>query len=254
VGPTGPAGPAGPQGTPGKDGVNGAVLYVGTTAPQNTAGANGDFYINTVTGDIYAKNSLSWTLVETVESVPSTSGTTSNTQRGIATLTFNEGTATVDQTAVTGVKIAINDPSASNGALAAVSSVNFGTSQPPNTGSLNVNGAVFYDVKVASQSSISQDATVTITLSNYAFTDQNNEVAYWNGANWVIVPCTYTSPNMLTVSLPASALTGTPLAVWKTDSNSENPMLLIALAISVVVAVLAVAFVFYSRKAKTVKI
>jgi hypothetical protein len=250
AGATGATGPAGPQGVPGRDGVNGSVLYVGTTAPQDTAGKTGDFYLNTATGDIYAKSSASWTLIEnTVETTENLNG-----ERGIATLTFSEGKAAVDQTTVTGVKVDINDPSATNGAIAAVSSINYGTSQPSNTANLAVNGAVFYDVKVIPQTSISQDALVTITLTNNAFNGQENAVAYWDGTSWVNIPCTYISPNLLTVSLPVSALTGTPFAVWTSvNSGSQNPILLIALAISIAVIVAAVALVFYSRKGRTAK-
>jgi hypothetical protein len=117
---------------------------------------------------------------------------------------------------------------------------------------LAVDGAVFYDVKVIPQNSISQDATVTITLTNAVFTSQDNEVAYWDGANWIVVPCIFTSPDMLTVTVPVSALTGTPFAVWQTVASNEFPTLLIVLAISIAVVV-TVALIFYSRKGKNVQ-
>lgn len=57
-GDTGPAGPTGPQGPAG---VSGGRIYTGTTAPSASAGLDGDFYLNTITGDFYGpKASGSW--------------------------------------------------------------------------------------------------------------------------------------------------------------------------------------------------
>lgn len=47
----------GEQGIPG---VNGSVWYNGTSAPNNSLGENNDYYLNTVTGDIYEKVLGTW--------------------------------------------------------------------------------------------------------------------------------------------------------------------------------------------------
>ena len=113
----------------------------------------------------------------------------------------------MDQTSITGVKVEINDPSADDGEIATVTSVNFGETQPPDA-NLAINGAVYCDVKVTGQTSLGPDATVTITLTNSAFTSQDNKLAYFDGNQWIYVPCTYIAPDMITATLPANALTG----------------------------------------------
>ena len=50
---TGPQGPSGTNGTNGMNGTNGTAVLNGTTAPSSAVGANGDFYINTVTNMLY---------------------------------------------------------------------------------------------------------------------------------------------------------------------------------------------------------
>jgi hypothetical protein len=53
----------GADGTDGTDGVDGSTWYSGTTAPSSGTGITGDWYVNTVTGDIYTKTSTTiWTL------------------------------------------------------------------------------------------------------------------------------------------------------------------------------------------------
>ena len=54
-------GPQGGQGTPGVNGIDGTQIYNGTTAPSSTTGANGDYYLNTATADLYKKNNGTWT-------------------------------------------------------------------------------------------------------------------------------------------------------------------------------------------------
>ena len=50
-------GPKGDKGTPGKDG---ATWTMGTTAPNNADGKDGDLYMNVLTGDIYVKAEGAW--------------------------------------------------------------------------------------------------------------------------------------------------------------------------------------------------
>jgi hypothetical protein len=162
-----------------------------------------------------------------------------------------EGKAVVDQTSITGVKVEINDPSAVNGTIATVTSINFGVTLPPDA-NLAVNGAVYYDIKVIGQTSFGPDATVTITITNPAFTSQDNQLAYFYGNQWIYVPCTYIAPDKITATLPANVLTGTPIAIIKASVADQSgiPILPIALA-AVIIALLVIAFVFYRRKGRS---
>lgn len=47
----------------GTNGTNGSVIYSGTAAPSNGAGANGDYYIRTGTGDLYVKVGGVWSVI-----------------------------------------------------------------------------------------------------------------------------------------------------------------------------------------------
>ena len=50
----------GVDGAPGTPGTNGSTWYNGITAPTTGTGVNGDWYLNTLTWDIYHKESNSW--------------------------------------------------------------------------------------------------------------------------------------------------------------------------------------------------
>lgn len=69
VGPAGPQGDPGPQGSPGVPGSNGSpgtpgapgtVWFTGATLPGSGVGVDGDYFLNTVTGDYYQKQSGAW--------------------------------------------------------------------------------------------------------------------------------------------------------------------------------------------------
>jgi hypothetical protein len=61
AGSTGPAGPQGPAGANGSNGIDGRTILSGTTNPGGALGANGDFYINTTTNNIFGpKTAGSW--------------------------------------------------------------------------------------------------------------------------------------------------------------------------------------------------
>jgi hypothetical protein len=47
-------------GPPGSDGAPGARWYVGAGLPSSGLGINGDFYLNSTTGDVYEKIGGSW--------------------------------------------------------------------------------------------------------------------------------------------------------------------------------------------------
>ncbi len=56
-GPAGPPGPSGPAGT---------QWFLGTTAPSNSLGSNGDLYLNTTNSNYYEKFSGAWVLQGTL--------------------------------------------------------------------------------------------------------------------------------------------------------------------------------------------
>ena len=73
TGAAGAAGAAGANGTNGTNGSPGSVWYQGAGAPAAGVGIAGDFYLNTVNGDIYAKTGGGWgTAVTNIKSIPLT--------------------------------------------------------------------------------------------------------------------------------------------------------------------------------------
>ncbi|MCZ4498486.1 MAG: cell wall surface anchor family protein [Marmoricola sp.] len=92
-GPKGDTGAAGANGTNGADGgngsagANGTTWYTGSTAPAAATGADGDFYLNTATGDLYRKASGAWgsPIVDLISSGSGTSGTSWYTGSGAPT-------------------------------------------------------------------------------------------------------------------------------------------------------------------------
>jgi len=54
-------GPAGTNGTNGSDGADGSQIHTGSGAPSSGLGVDGDFYLDSVSGNYYLKESGSWT-------------------------------------------------------------------------------------------------------------------------------------------------------------------------------------------------
>jgi len=72
-------GPQGTTGTAGANGAPGSVWFSGTTAPAGSLAGSivGDWYLNTVTGDVYQKTGAAvWTLQGNVRGPQGTTGTT----------------------------------------------------------------------------------------------------------------------------------------------------------------------------------
>jgi len=103
IGPAGPkgdkgdTGPAGPQGVTGATGaigvqgltgqtgltgatgpagVNGSTWYNGTNMPTSQLGANGDYYLNLATSDVYSKISGIWIVVTNIKGATGATGAT----------------------------------------------------------------------------------------------------------------------------------------------------------------------------------
>jgi hypothetical protein len=66
----GGSGSPGPQGPPGADGADGSTWYNGTGAPSSALGANGDYYLNNATDEVYFKASGSWSIITTIKGDP----------------------------------------------------------------------------------------------------------------------------------------------------------------------------------------
>jgi hypothetical protein len=59
-GPTGSTGSTGPTGSTGAAGAPGSVWFNGAGAPSDANGVNGDFYLNTTSGDVSKKVGGTW--------------------------------------------------------------------------------------------------------------------------------------------------------------------------------------------------
>ena len=57
----------GPPGATGSDGADGSVWRNGSGAPSNGLGANGDYYLDTATADVYAKSGGTYSIVANIK-------------------------------------------------------------------------------------------------------------------------------------------------------------------------------------------
>ena len=60
TGATGPTGPSGATGATGPAGAAGSQWFNGVATPANTVGVDGDYFLNTTTGDVLRKAAGSW--------------------------------------------------------------------------------------------------------------------------------------------------------------------------------------------------
>jgi hypothetical protein len=126
-------------GEAGAPGANGSQWYVGTSIPSDTLGTDGDFYLNTLTNDVYRKSGGVWSYLTTLAGPAGPAG-----PQGLPGAGFND----------TGTLILLNGTDGStsyNAATALVSqgigsvamnfsefrTYDFGTSEPPNGTSLS---------------------------------------------------------------------------------------------------------------------
>ena len=87
--PIGLPGPTGPQGIQGLQGLDGTVWLNGPGLPNPDAGVNNDYYLNTLTGNLYIKDfvglALEWVLVTNIYGTPGAPGQNgSNGTNGVA--------------------------------------------------------------------------------------------------------------------------------------------------------------------------
>jgi hypothetical protein len=84
-GPQGLQGLQGPQGLAGNDGANGidgATWYYGSGTPNVETGVHSDYYLDTDNGDIYQKQSVTWTLTGNIQGPQGLQGNTGATEEG----------------------------------------------------------------------------------------------------------------------------------------------------------------------------
>lgn len=74
-GPVGPKGDPGTNGTPGTDGADGSSVRSGAGAPAAGLGNEGDVYIDSTTGDLYAKGAGGWAKTGSLKGPAGTDGT-----------------------------------------------------------------------------------------------------------------------------------------------------------------------------------
>ncbi len=179
----------------------------------------------------------------------------------ISTLTVlvHNNSATCDESSVTGVKVTVAGSSLIDGMPINVTSIDYESSQPAGTGMIQVNGAFFYDVRVTSNNGVlDSDVTAVISITNPSF-NSKSVLEYWNGGAWVSVDTTYTAANTVVAAMPASALTGTPIAVCTltldktSNSSSFNIIYGLVIGLAAVIAVTAILFVLINEKTKNIK-
>ena len=96
--PMGLPGPTGPQGLQGLQGLNGTVWLNGEGEPDPAIGLNNDYYLDTLTGELYIKEyvglGLRWVVVTEIYGTPGTPGSNgTNGENGVALqwIPFGEG-------------------------------------------------------------------------------------------------------------------------------------------------------------------
>jgi hypothetical protein len=78
-GATGATGAAGPEGINGVNGLNGATWFNGANMPSSNLGVNGDYYLNSVNGDVYNKISGAWVIFANIKGATGATGATGTT-------------------------------------------------------------------------------------------------------------------------------------------------------------------------------
>ena len=152
---------------------------------------------------------------------------------GSSEATVSGNSVTADESAQTGVSVTVSGSSLPDGAQVTVTSTDYGSNSVPPSGSgtlLSVAGGLvdvllgpfFYDVSVTSSSGpLGSDVNAVVTISNPNFVS-SSVLYYWNGNIWVSVPTTFTAPHTVSCNIPASALTGTLIAVGTPKQSASS--------------------------------
>jgi len=152
-----------------------------------------------------------------------------------STVTVTNNSATVDQSAITGINVTLNGPALQDGTQLNVTTTYYGENQPSEIASVSLSGAIaFYDVSVTSSSgALGRDVNATVSISNPSFTN-SSIIQYWNGSIWTSVATAFTYPGTVSVTIPASALAGTPIVVGTPKLNTTSKLNLLEVIYGVV--------------------
>jgi hypothetical protein len=99
TGSTGSSGSTGATGSAGSNGTNGSVWRDGSGVPSNSLGANGDYYLDDSTGNVYLRSAGTYSIVANIKGLPNARITTPAYS---ANLTINWAVADVIRVTLTG--------------------------------------------------------------------------------------------------------------------------------------------------------
>ncbi len=218
------------------DGSFTGALYI---VPDNTA--TGDHTLQVSDG----ANSVQKTF--TVVAYPSAQNTT----------TISGNSATVNQTAQTGVSVTVSGSSLNSGEQITVTTNNYGQSPPAGMTDMLVAGATYFDVQVLPPSGVTfgPDVYVTVSLTDPSFTG-SMVISYWNGAAWMFATNPHFDPSTHTITgtIPASALSGTPVGVGNRTNVALSDYTLAVLIVLIALTACFVALIVYKRDSKRRKL
>lgn len=123
TGATGATGPTGATGATGAAGADGSVWRNGSGAPSSGTGVNGDYYLDTATGDVYKKASGSYSVVGNIKGPTGATGATGST--GATGATGAAGPNTVTTSTTTNITGILKGDGANVGAVTVAASLSY---------------------------------------------------------------------------------------------------------------------------------
>jgi YVTN family beta-propeller protein len=231
--------------------VNDLIYVIGTTSNSS------DFYAVPTFSSNWQYTPIGYS-TPSLTPMPTFSPSNATVQSGTCTTIITNNSATIDMYSTTGVSITIYGSLLQDGTQINVTSTYYGGNQPLRTGIVSLNKAAFYDICVTlSSGTLSSDVYANVTISNPNFTNAS-VIEYWNGNGWVSISTMFSQLNMVSGTISASALTGTPIVVGilKTDNSAKSNLLDLIIGAMAGIAAAAIAitvlrFAMENRKRKT---
>ena len=137
--------------------------------------------------------------------------------------TVQGGSATADQSSVTGIYVQITGSSAPDGTSVTITSTDL-NKNPSGTTNVMLAGGSFYDVQVSQIPSLGSGAFATVCVSNSRVTGATSLMKYWNGTSWVDAYDVSTSEDVICGTMPVSVLSGTPIVIGSPVSGPPPAM------------------------------
>lgn len=135
-GPDGVQGPVGPAGPAGANGQSGSIIYSGDTAPNNSTGQVGDFYLDRITALLYGpKTAAGWGAGISLKGTNGATGATGST--GVTGVTGSSGVTGVTGSTGANGSTGVTGSTGSNGVTGSTGT----TGSQGATGSTGANGA-----------------------------------------------------------------------------------------------------------------